>query len=126
TQNIVGNVLQVTPTSGAASGAITVSVLQNNLPINTYSGQITIAFQGSSSAPLVYNVSLVVGAAQSVTVTPSGPLSFAYQIGGAVPPAQKITIASTGGSVNFTIGTTVGAGLNWLRTDLQAGVTSKD
>jgi hypothetical protein len=66
-----------------------VPAVANSLPVNTYNAQVTIAFQGSSTAPLVYNVTLNVIQAQTLTVTPTGALNFAFQIGGAVPAAQK-------------------------------------
>lgn len=126
TQIIGGNWLQVTPSSGAASGALTVQVVQNSLPVNTYTAQITIAFQGSSTPAVVYNVTLNVIQAQTVTVTPNGGLNFAFQIGGAVPPAQKLTITSTSGSANIAIGTTTTSGGGWLKSDTTNSNTPRD
>ncbi len=129
TQIVGGNWLQVSPGSGAASGAITLSIVSavaNALPVNTYAAQVTIAFQGSSTAPFVYNVTLNVTAAQTLTVTPNGALNFAYQIGGAVPAPQKFTVTSSAGSSVFTVGTTTTSGGPWLKSDVTNGRTPQD
>jgi uncharacterized protein (TIGR03437 family) len=122
----VGNWLQVSPASGAASGDITLTVLQNSLPIGAYNDQVTIALQGASTSVLVYNVTLNVTQAQTVSVSPTGGLNFAFQIGGTVPPSQKITVSSTGGPVNITVGTTTVSGGGWLKTDVTTGKTPQD
>jgi uncharacterized protein (TIGR03437 family) len=126
TQITGGNWLQVSPGSGTASGAITLTVLQNNLPVNTYNAQVTISLQGASTSSLVYNVTLNVTQQQTVTVTPNGALNFAFQIGSTTPASQKITVTSTGGSVNLQIGTTTITGGKWLKADVTSGRTPLD
>jgi len=124
-----GNWLQVSPGSGAASGAITLSIVPsvaNALPVNTYTAQVSIAFQGSSTAPLTYNVTLNIIAAQTLAVTPSGALNFGFQIGGAVPPGQKLAVTSSAGSVVFNVATTTQTGGLWLKSDVTSGRTPQD
>ncbi len=110
--------LQVSPASGAAAGNVTFTPQANTLPQSTYTCPVTFSFGGSASAPATVNAVLTVGAAQTITVNvPS--LSFAYQPGGTTPLAQQLTVSSTGGPVNFTVGTTSTGG--WLTTDAGTG-----
>jgi trimeric autotransporter adhesin len=106
--------LQVSPTSGVAAGTVTFTPQANSLPQSVYTCPVTFSFVGSASAPAVVNAVLTVGPSQTITANvPS--LSFAYQVGGTTPIAQQLTISSTGGSANFTVGTTSTGG--WLTTD---------
>ncbi len=106
--------LKVTPTSGAANGAVTFIPQANSLPLNTYTCPVTFSFLGSATAPITVTAILTVTAAQTVSVsTPS--LTFTYQIGGTTPASQQLMVSSTGGAVGFTVGTTSTGG--WLTTD---------
>jgi len=64
------------------------------------------------------NAVLTVGAAQTLT-TSVPTLGFAFQAGGAAPAAQALTVSSTGGPVNFTVGTASSGG--WLTTNAGTG-----
>jgi uncharacterized protein (TIGR03437 family) len=105
--------LKVTPTSGAANGAVTFIPQANSLPQNTYACPVTFSFIGSATAPITENAVLTVTAAQSVAVSTSA-LTFTYQIGGTTPAPQQLMVTSTGGAVGFTVGTTSTGG--WLTT----------
>ena len=110
--------LVVSPASGPATGPVVFSPQTNVLPQNTYSCPVTFSFIGSATAPVTVNAVLTVGPPQSVSVSVQS-LAFSYQAGGATPVSQPITISSTGGPVNFTVGTTSGSG--WLTTDAGTG-----
>src|SRR5262249_20228347 len=103
TQVTGGDWLDVTPTSGSANRDLTVSVKANSLPVSStpYTARITLAFPNSATQPITVPVSLTVVNAQNLTLTPQS-LSFAYQSGGALPAAQKLTVTSAGGAAQFS------------------------
>ena len=111
------NWLQISPASGSASGPIQVSIAANTLSQGQYTAQILLTLVGASQPSLTIPVTLNVGPAQTVTASVSS-LNFAYQINGATPASQKITLTSTGGPVAFTVGTTTTSGGSWLSTDI--------
>ena len=110
----------MSPSSGAASGPVTFSVVQNTLPPQSYQCPVTFSFLNSASAPLTVTATLVVGPSQTLTATPSS-LTFAYQVTGATPASQPLTLTSTGGSVAFTASATSNGG--WLLIDTTASAT---
>ena len=114
--------LQISPTSGPASGPIQVSILANTLSQGTFTANIVLSLVGASTQSLTIPVTLNVGAAQTLTATPLS-LSFAYQLTGAQAASQKITVTSTGGPVTFNVGTTATPS-GWLKTDITQGTTS--
>jgi uncharacterized protein (TIGR03437 family) len=114
--------LQLSPTSGSASGPIQVSVLANTLSQGQYSAQILLSLAGASASSLTIPVTLIVGAAQTLTAAPAA-LSFSFQVTGTPPASQKITVTSTGGPVTFSVGTT-STPSGWLNTDIATGTTS--
>ena len=80
-----GSWLSVTPTAGAASGALTVSVNTKGLNANVYNGTITIA--GSGTTPLVINVTL-----QSIEPAVSGIVSAASYESSGFAPGTIVTV----------------------------------
>jgi len=119
----LGSWLQVTPGSGNTSlGSVSVSILTNTLPPNTtaYNGRITLTFQNAATPSAVIPVKYTVTQPQTVTVSPTA-LTFSYQLGGAAPASQALNVSSTGGQVNFTVGTTSTGG--WLGVDAASGQT---
>ncbi len=110
--------LQISPASGPATGAVAFTPVANSLPQNVYTCPVTFSFLSSATAAVVVNAVLTVGAAQTVT-TSLPTLAFAFQAGGAAPAPQALTISSTGGAVNFTVGTASSGG--WLTTNAGTG-----
>ena len=110
--------LQISPASGPATGAVAFTPVANSLPQNVYMCPVTFSFLNSATAAVVVNAILTVGAAQTVT-TSLPTLGFAFQAGGATPVPQALTISSTGGPVNFTVGTASSGG--WLTTNAGTG-----
>ncbi|HYK60057.1 MAG TPA: hypothetical protein VEV85_11550 [Bryobacteraceae bacterium] len=120
------NWLQVSPTSGSASGPVQVSIQQNTLSQGTYNANIILSLVGAAANSITIPVTLTVGPPQTVSASPTS-LSFAYTITGATPGSQKITVTSTGGPVAFTVGTTTtGSATGWLKTDITSGNTPMD
>ncbi len=118
--NEVCSWLQVSPTSGAASGPVNFTVLQNSLAQNSYQCPVTFSFLNSASAPVSVLATLTVGPAQTLMATlPS--LTFTYQLGGSAPASQPLTLTSTGGPVQFTAAAASSG--NWLSIDTTSGTT---
>lgn len=109
--------LQISPASGPATGAVTFTPLSNSLPQNVYTCPVTFSFLNSATAAVVVNAVLTVGAAQTVS-TSLPALGFAFQAGAATA-SQSLTVSSTGGPVNFTVGTSSAGG--WLVTNAGTG-----
>lgn len=117
------NFLTLSPASGTASGAIQVSVSSTNVVAGSYSCQIALTYVNAANTGPTIPVTITVAPAISVSVAPTS-LSFAYTTGGMTPASQPIVITSTGGSVQFTVGTTVTSGSGWLSVDTTSGSTA--
>jgi len=115
----------VNPSSGNASGPLTVSIAANTLPASStpYTAQITLAFQNSSSPSITVPVSLTVTNPVSIAVSPQS-LSFSYTVGGTQPASQPIAVSNTGGALQFNVGTTATPS-GWLSTDTTTATTPK-
>jgi uncharacterized protein (TIGR03437 family) len=67
-----------------------------------YQGLVTVLVAGASNSPIYIPVTLTVGPPAVFTPAPAA-LSFNYQVGGALPPAQTIQLAGAGsGMVDFS------------------------
>lgn len=121
----LGNWLKVDPGSGNTSaGSVTVSIIANNLPVSPtpYNGRITLTFQNAATPSAVIPVKYTVNPAQTLSVTPAGPLTFSYQLqSGTAPAPQTLNVSSTGGAVNFTVAANSTGG--WLSVDTTTGAT---
>jgi len=88
--------------TGASSGTFSVSVVPNGLAPGTYNGTITA--QSTTSGDLAQiPVTLTVSAGTVLSVTPANPQPFLFQVGGAAPAAQSISISSNGASIPFSV-----------------------
>lgn len=116
--------LQVSQNGSSTPFGMTVSLVQANLPTTagSYQGSVTITASGAANSPLSYPVTLTVSAQPSLTVGPS-PLAFTGQVGGANPGPQTLSVASTNGSVNFTVTHATASG-NWLSVTPTIGTTN--
>jgi uncharacterized protein (TIGR03437 family) len=84
-----------------------------------YSASITITPTGGTVVTVP--VSFTVNAAPTVTAT-STPLAFTYQVGGASPPTQTISVSGGGQALGYTA--TVTSGSNWLSVSPTSGTTT--
>ncbi len=89
-----------------------------------YNGTITITSGTLPSGSISIPYALTVTPNVSVTVTPTGTLSFTQAQGGPVPPSQNVTLTSTGGSASFTAQVIPITGGNWLTLSTQSGTIS--
>lgn len=101
--------------SGTTPGYITVSAAAATsgsaaLPEGVYTGQILIAASGAVNnavtVPVTFTVARIAAAPASV--------SFNYQAGGSIPPAQIINVSTLGAALNFSASPSVTSGGNWL------------
>src|SRR5260221_2238084 len=100
--------------SGVTSTTMNVFVNPIGLVPGTYTGRITVKTAGLSTSSESQPVTLVVGTAPTVVVTPSD-VSFFYQHGGMSPTPQILSIAAPA-PVGFTV--SLSSPMNWLSVEL--------
>jgi len=110
TTNQGGSWLKVSSSSGSigSSTSITASVdpaVASTLSLGTYTGQISFAFQNAATVSATVQVSLTITQAQTVNPPTPSSLSFAWTVGSAAPPSQTLSVTSTGGPVQISVGT---------------------
>jgi hypothetical protein len=114
--------LSVSSKSGTAPSTVTVKVVNSALPGSglvpgNFNGQLV--FQ-SSGGNVTIPVTVVVGPNVFSQVK---PLSFSMTLGGANPPSQNFSVASTGSAFNFyTAAVATGKGGTWLAITPATGV----
>jgi uncharacterized protein (TIGR03437 family) len=109
------------PTSGTTGTPISVSILANSLTPNTYNGTLTIT-SPQATGSVVVNVQLAVN---SITLSPTS-LTINYQLGGAAPGGQTLTVSSVLPSpLSFTAAASVSSpsGGTWLSVAPTSGTT---
>jgi uncharacterized protein (TIGR03437 family) len=84
-----------------SGNTVTVTANGSTLSQGTYNGVVTVIVPGAGNSPLNVPVTLVVGSAQSLSLSAT-TVNFSYQIGAAVPAAQTVQLSSTGAAVPFT------------------------
>ena len=110
--------MTVSPASGTAPSTLSVSISAAGLGAGTYTGSILIAAAGASNTPASIGVTLTVTEAPaSLTVAPQA-IAFQYTYGGAVPPAQNVTITNAGGG---TLAWTASTSAYWLGVSAASG-----
>ncbi|MDQ2900048.1 MAG: hypothetical protein M3Y07_09640, partial [Acidobacteriota bacterium] len=103
--------LVVGQTAGTTPSALTIGANPAGLAAGVYNGTVTIATAGSSAPAQVINVSLTV-AANPLAIPSPNMIGFTYQLGGAAPATQTVTVTSTmpGTPLNFAAGFTPASG----------------
>jgi uncharacterized protein (TIGR03437 family) len=110
--------LSVSPASGTAPSTVTVSVSPAGLSAGTYTGNVRITSSGASNTPLTVGVTLTVAASPASLAVAPQSLAFSYSAGGAVPPAQDVSITNTGGGI---LTWTASAGAFWIDVSPASG-----
>ncbi len=87
-------------TTTTSGNTVTVTPNGTQLQQGTYSGVVTIFVPGAAVSPIYVPVTYTVGGASTFTVTPSN-VSFNYQVGASVPPAQTVQLSSGLGAIAF-------------------------
>ena len=96
--------LSVSPGSGTAPQALTVTASTAGLAAGTYQATVTVAAPGVTGAPATIPVTLTVAppAPAALDVSPSS-LAFAAAVGGAAPAAKTLSVTNSGsGALTFT------------------------
>jgi uncharacterized protein (TIGR03437 family) len=108
----------VSPASGTAPSALSVTISPAGLSAGTYTGGIQIASAGAANTPVSIGVTLTVSEAPPVLAAAPQTLTFQYTYGGAVPPAQTVAISNAGGGA---LGWTASASAYWLAVSAASG-----
>jgi uncharacterized protein (TIGR03437 family) len=101
-----------------SSATVVVNINPQGLPPANYTGTVTITPQGGNAIGIT--VTLIVTGPSTVTASPL-QLSFSYQTGGAVPPAQQIQVSGNAASLPFVVVTSTSSGANWLSAGTSGG-----
>ncbi|GEM_PF-575331 len=113
-----GNWLTVTPTSGTATGTITVSASPTGLPAGLYNGTITVSFTGGSPTPTSVQtiVSFSVGTITVPSVSPTQLTFTAAANATSNPPTQtvQLTIPASLGNLNWSLTAATAGGGQWI------------
>jgi uncharacterized protein (TIGR03437 family) len=111
--------LAVTPASATTAAQLTVSVNVAGLAVGTYSGEVAVAAAGAGNTVRV-PVTLRVISALQLSATPAS-LQFDFQVGGATPPDQILSIATSGIAIPVGAVATTTSGGNWLAVQPGSG-----
>lgn len=85
------------PTTIPANGSVNITVkyvTSSNLAPNTYTASLGILIPGATNSPFNIPVSLLVSNSPLLNMS-TAPVSFTYQVGGAVPSAKTVTATTT-------------------------------
>jgi uncharacterized protein (TIGR03437 family) len=107
-------VLNVTPAAGTTPATVSIGILPNTLAAGTYAGAVTATVPAADTKPLTIPVTLTVVKVPNGATIAANPLAlaFSFEQGGVVPPAQQISLTSSGGS--FNVATSVASSAKWL------------
>jgi hypothetical protein len=112
--------LSVVPASGTTPSTLTVAVNAAGLTPGSYSGAVTIT---GGAGLITVAVALTVTNPATLTATP-GALRFDYVLGASSAPGpQKVTAASSGGAIVFSVAAKADNGGKWLSVSANAGTT---
>jgi uncharacterized protein (TIGR03437 family) len=114
--------LSVAPTSGIAPAQLIVGVNAAGVPAGTHVGTISISSPGSGAPAQTVQVTFNVGSTSGPTLAPLA-LFFDFHGGGAVPPAQTLTVGSTGAPFSFIVEARTASGGSWLSVTPTQGST---
>src|SRR5579871_1463664 len=116
--------LQATPSSGAASGTITVSVASNTLAANTYPCTLTLMLSGAATASISITANLTVTGSQSqsstITAAPQS-LTFNYSAATPQPATQQLVVSNAASSTSSASFTITAQSTGWLSVTPSSG-----
>ena len=97
-------------TASVSGNVVTINANGSQLPQGAYQGVVTVFVPGAVNSPLYIPVTLSVGPAPTISVTPTS-VTFTYASGSTtLPPPQVVHVTSTG-SVTFNATFTPGASI---------------
>ena len=102
--------INVQPATALTTPAkLIVTANATGMAAGSYQGDILLSGPNDITVP----VSLTIAAAPPPTVTPS-TIAFAYELGSPAPPPQTVTIASSTGTLPFSVTASTESGVKWL------------
>jgi trimeric autotransporter adhesin len=88
-------------TATAAGNTVSVTANGSSLPQGAYAGVVTVFVPGAANSPLYVPVTLTVGAAPTLSVTPT-TVNLTAQLGTTINGSATVSVSSTGTNVPFT------------------------
>jgi uncharacterized protein (TIGR03437 family) len=88
-------------TANVAGNTVTVTANGSALSQGSYNGLVTVIVPGAANGPFNVPVTLVVGAAQSLSLSAT-TVNFSAQVGATAPASQSVQLSSSGSAVPFT------------------------
>ncbi|HEY6341920.1 MAG TPA: hypothetical protein VIY49_10545 [Bryobacteraceae bacterium] len=120
-QTQVGNWLQFSPLTGTTGGAgLSVSVNPSGLSAGTYTGNVLVQSTTTSDSVNI-PVTLTVSPSAVLSVTPSTPPPFLWQVGTSNPSALQLSVTSSNGNIGFNAAAS--PQVTWLVVTPQSGTT---
>jgi hypothetical protein len=110
--------LTASPTSGTGNGTVTLSVITGTLATGSYSGTVTLS-GATGVTPVTVPVTFTLTAAPNISLNPSS-LTYAATQGAANPTNQTVSLANTGGTLNWTVSDSA----SWLSVSPASGSSS--
>ncbi|HTA68954.1 MAG TPA: IPT/TIG domain-containing protein [Bryobacteraceae bacterium] len=87
-------------TASISGNVVTINANGSQLPQGAYQGVVTVFVPGAANSPIYIPVTLSVGPAPAITVTPSS-VTFNYAFGSTQLPAPQVVQVNSTGSVTF-------------------------
>ncbi len=117
--------LSVTPASGTAPAALTVSVNTSGLAAGTHQGAVTVTASGAVGSPQIINVTLTLSASNQPVLAVSPRLMQFTSPANASPLPQTLQVLNTGSSaITFSIQASTVTGGNWLSVTPSSGTAT--
>jgi uncharacterized protein (TIGR03437 family) len=120
-QTQVGTWLEFSTLTGTTGGmGFSVSVNPSGLSPGNYTGNILVQSTSTSDSVNI-PVTLIVNATSMLSVTPSTPLPFLWQVGTSNPSPLQLSVTSSNGNIGFNAAAS--PQVAWLVVSPQAGTT---
>jgi uncharacterized protein (TIGR03437 family) len=87
-------------TASVSGNVVTINANGSQLPQGAYQGVVTVFVPGAANSPLYIPVTLSVGPAPTISVTPAS-VTFTYASGSTTLPAPQVVQVTSTGSVTF-------------------------
>jgi uncharacterized protein (TIGR03437 family) len=87
-------------TASVSGSVVTINANGSQLPQGAYQGVVTVFVPGAANSPLYIPVTLSVGPAPTISVTPTS-VTFTYASGSTTLPAPQVVQVTSTGSVTF-------------------------
>lgn len=119
------NFLQISPSTGTTSQALTLSLnptVLATLGPGTYSETVSLTSANAGNSPQTFTVTLNVTSNPTLSANTQA-LNFNYQVGQTAPPSQTLTITSSGAPLNYQVAATTTNCPGFLSASSQTGST---